>query len=157
MHHARSPNRIRDLFGYDEEWLRGRSEDARVMKGKEKGVERGRPHSERAGEAVLGSGGRATLYRALLELTCSRCGGVIREGDLFTREAGTAGGLLLLRLCRGCVPFEARGGLLDSLLTPEGACEPPPAVPTEDVREKVRSRLGPALDACRRRRDDTGR
>jgi hypothetical protein len=127
------------------------------MEGKNKGGKRGRPHSERAGEAALGSGGRATLFRALLELTCSRCGGVIREGDLFTRGHGTASELPLLRLCRGCVPFTAGGGLLDSLLAPEGGGEPPPADSTADVREKVMSRLGPALDACRRRRKETAR
>lgn len=127
------------------------------MKGKDKGVERGRPHSERAGEAVLGSGGRADLYRALRELPCSRCGGVIREGDLFTREAGRAGELPLMRRCRGCVPFRVGGGLLDSLLAPEGGGETLPAAPTADVREKVMSRLGPALDASKTRRKKTAR
>ena len=127
------------------------------MEGEDKGGERGRPHSERAGEAELGAAGRAAVYRALRELPCSRCGGVIREGDLFTREVGLASGLPLLRLCRGCVPFKAGGGLLDSLLAPGGRVEPSPAVSTADVREKVMSRLGPALDACRRRRDDTDR
>ena len=127
------------------------------MKGKEKGGKPGRPHSERAGEAVLGSGGRAGVYRALRELPCSRCGGVIREGDLFTREAGPASELPLLRLCRGCVPFKVGGGLLDSLLAPEGGAELPPAVSTADVRAKVLSRLGPALDSSRRRRKGPAR
>lgn len=54
-----------------------------------KGVH-GRPHSQRAGEAVLATGERASLYRALRELSCSRCCGVIREGELFTREVGHA-------------------------------------------------------------------
>jgi hypothetical protein len=126
------------------------------MKKKGRGEERGRPHSERAGEAVLGSGGRAAVYRALRELPCSRCGGVIGEGDLFTREAGPASELPLLRRCRGCVPFKA-GGLLDSLLAPEGGGEPLPAEASADVREKVMSRLGPALDASRRRRKETSR
>jgi hypothetical protein len=121
------------------------------MKGKDKDEKRGRPHSESAGEAALISGGLATLFRALLELTCSRCGGVIREGDLFTRESGTASELPLLRLCRGCVPFTVGGGLLDSLLAPEARGELLPTVSTEDVREKVMSRLGPALEASRRR------
>ena len=114
----------------------------------------GQPHSERAGEAVLASGERATLYRALRELACSRCGGVIREGDLFTRESGPASKLPLMRRCRGCVPFKAGGGLLDSLMKPEGGSEPLPAVVSESVREKVKSRLGPALDAGRRRRKE---
>src|ERR1700749_4734954 len=122
------------------------------MKRKNKDEERGRPHSERAGEAALSSGGRATLFRALLELTCSRCGGVIREGDLFTREHGPASELPLLRLCRGCVPFKVGVGLLDSLLAPEDRGELLPTVSTAGVREKVMSRLGPALDASRRRR-----
>jgi hypothetical protein len=119
------------------------------MKSKDKDGKRGRPHSERAGEAVLSSGGLATLFRALLELTCSRCGRVIREGDLFTREHGPASELPLLRLRRSCVPFTAGGGLLDSLLAPEDGGELLPAVSTPDAREKVMSRLGPALDACR--------
>jgi hypothetical protein len=127
------------------------------MKRKNKDEERGRPHSERAGEAALGSGGQATLFRALLELTCSRCGGVIREDDLFTRESGTASELPLLRLCRGCVPFKVEGGLLDSLLLPEDGGELLPTVSTAGVREKVMSRLGPALDACRRRRKEPAR
>ena len=120
-----------------------------------KNAKPGRPHSERVGKAVLGSGERASLYRVLRELSCSRCGSVIREGDLFTREAGPASELPLLRLCRGCVPFNVGGGLLDSLLAPDGGGELLPAVSTEDVREKVLSRLGPALDACRRRRKET--
>ena len=127
------------------------------MKGKDKSVKRGRPHSERAGEAALGAGGRAPVYRALRELLCSRCGGVIGEGDLFTRGAGPAGGVSLLRLCRGCAPFKVGGGLLDSLLAPEGADERAPAAPTADAREKSLSRLGPALDACRRRRKEPAR
>jgi hypothetical protein len=123
------------------------------MKGKVESMKRGLPHSERAGEAVLGSGERAAAYRALRELTCSRCGGVIRDGDLFTREVGRASELPLIRLCRDCVPFTAGGGLLASLLTPEGGGDVSPAVSTEDVTEKVMSRLGPALDASRRRRN----
>jgi hypothetical protein len=114
-------------------------------------VKRGSPHSERAGEAVLATGERAVLYRALRELSCSRCGGVIREGELFTREAETASGLPLVRLCRGCAPFTAGGGLLDALLAPGGE-EPRPTPASGDVREKIMSRLGPALAAGRRRR-----
>lgn len=127
------------------------------MEGKDKGEKRGRPHSERAGEAALSSGGMATLYRALLELTCSRCGGVIREGDLFTRGPSPASELPLLRRCRGCEPFKVGGGLLDSQLASEGEDELPPAVSSEDVREKVMTRLGPALDACRGRREESAR
>src|ERR1044071_8474402 len=114
------------------------------MKSNDRDGKRGRPHSEKAGEDVLSSGGRATLFRALLELTCSRCGGVIREGDLFMREPGPASELPLLRLCRGCVPFKMEGGLLDSLLAPEDGGELLPAVSTADVSEKVMSRQRPA-------------
>ena len=115
-------------------------------------VKRGRPHSERAGEAVLGSGGRAPLYRALRELSCSRCGRMIREGELFIREAEPATELPLVRLCRDCVPFAAGSRLLDALLAPEGGGEEPPNVTAVDVREKTLSRLGPALAAGKRRR-----
>lgn len=125
------------------------------MNGKGKRVEPGRSHSERAGEGVLGSGGRVGLYRALRELSCSRCGGVISEGDLFTRGRAPASGLPLLRRCRGCVPFKTGDGLLDTLLVPEGGGKLSPAVLSADVRKKVMSRLGPALDARRKRRDDS--
>lgn len=110
------------------------------------------PHSERAGAAVLGSGEQATLYRALLELTCSRCAGVIREGDLFTRRAEKADGLPLVRCCRACVPFKTGGGLLDALFVAEGGGEATSAAYPAEVREKVLSRLGPALAASRERR-----
>lgn len=119
-----------------------------------KDAQRGEPHSERAGEAVLDSGGRVVLYRALLELTCSRCVGVIRADDLFTREGGAAGGVPLLRLCRGCVPFRAGGGLLDALFAPDGGDKKTPDNLTATVNEKALSRLGPALAAGRRRRKD---
>jgi hypothetical protein len=115
-------------------------------------VKRGNPHSERAGEAILVTGERAALYRSLRELSCSRCGGVIREGELFIREAEPASGLPLVRLCRGCAPFSEGGGLLDALLTPGGGEEPRPIPAPSEVREKVMARLRPALAACRRRR-----
>ena len=115
-------------------------------------VKRGSPHSERAGAAVLNTGERATVYRALRELTCSPCGKIIREGELFTREAEPASGLPLVRLCGGCAPFTKGGGLLDALLAPARDEESRPAAAIGDVREKVLARLGPALDASRRRR-----
>lgn len=113
-------------------------------------VERGSPHSERAGEAVLASGEKAALYRALRELSCSRCGGVLRVGDLFTRAVEPASGLPLVRLCRGCAPFSKGGGLLEALLTPDDeGSRPAPAA--GEAREKLLARLGPALAAGRRR------
>jgi hypothetical protein len=115
-------------------------------------VKRGSPHSERAGEAMLDAGTRAALYRALRELSCSRCGGLIREGELFTREAEPASGLPLVRICRGCAPFSRGGGLLDALLASGGGEESRPTAAPGDAREKVLSRLGPALAAGRRRR-----
>ena len=121
------------------------------MKGKgRKNGASGRPHSERAGEAILDSGEQSLLYRALRDSPCSRCGEIIREGDLFTRESEPTRGLPLVRRCRNCVPFKAGGGLLDSLLAPEGVGELSPAVSTAEVREKAMARLGPALEACRR-------
>jgi len=115
-------------------------------------VKRGSPHSERAGDAVLETGARAMLYRALRELSCSRCGGVIREGEFFTREAEPASGLPLVRLCGDCAPFTRSVGLLDSLLAPAGGEESRPTHASDDAREKVLSRLGPALAAGRRKR-----
>jgi hypothetical protein len=100
-------------------------------------VKRGSPHSERAGEVILDAGTRAALYRALRELSCSRCGGLIREGELFTREAEPASGLPLVRICRGCAPFTTGGGLLDALLASGGGEEPRPAAATGDARKKV--------------------
>lgn len=109
-----------------------------------------RPHSARVGEAVLGSGERANLYRALRELPCSRCAGLICEGELFTRKAGGVGRMPLVRRCRACVPFTAGGGLLDALFASEGGGEATSAVAPAEVREKVLSRLGPALAARRK-------
>lgn len=115
-------------------------------------VGRGSPHSERAGEAVLTTGERASIYRALRELSCSRCGGLISKGELFTREAEPASGLPLVRLCPACAPFTESGGLLDALLAPAGGEEPRPTAAPAAAREKAMSRLGPALAAGRRRR-----
>ncbi len=111
-----------------------------------------RPQSERAGEAALAAGGRAALYRALRELSCSRCCGVIREGELFTRDEEPASGLPLVRICRGCAPFSKAGGLIDALLAPGEGEEPRPAEGGGDARAKALSRLGPALESSRRRR-----
>jgi len=104
---------------------------------------------------MLGSGERSPMYRALRDSSCSRCGGIIREGDLFTREAEPATGLPLIRRCRVCVPFRAGGGLLSALLDPEDGGEEMPTVTAADMKEKALSRLGPALAAGRRRRGDT--
>lgn len=114
-------------------------------------MKRGSPHSERTGEAVLATGERAQVYRALRELPCSRCGGAIREGELFTRGTEPTSGLLLVRFCGGCAPFSKGGGLLESLLAPDGNEESRPTAAHGDTREKVISRLGPALAAGRRR------
>ena len=112
----------------------------------------GRPHSERAGEASLATGEKAALYRALRELSCSRCVGAIREGELFTREEESASGLPLVRLCHKCAPFNRSGGLLESLLAPPKDEEPQTPPSPGDARAKSLSRLGPALAAGRRRR-----
>ena len=66
------------------------------------------------------------MDRALRELSCSRCCGIIRERELFTREVEPASGRPLVRLCRGGAPFTTGGGLLDA-------------------REKVMARLGQRL------------
>ena len=115
-------------------------------------VKGGSPHSERAGQGVLATGERAAVYRALLELSCSRCTGVIGEGALFTREVEPASGLPLVRLCGGCAPFTRVSGLMDELLAP-GKNEKTPTAPEPGAaREKAMSRLRPALEAGRRRR-----
>lgn len=124
--------------------------------GRGKNLRAGQPHSERGGEALLETGERAELYRALRELSCSRCGGLIRVGDLFTREAEPASGLPLVRRCRVCVPFKPCGGLLDALFTPEGGSEATPADVAEGAREKILSRLGPALAARKGQSRDDG-
>ena len=76
---------------------------------------------EGRGEALSATGERAALYHALPELTCSPCGNVIREGELFTSEAESASSLPLVIFCRACAPFTMGGGLLDALLAPDGA------------------------------------
>jgi hypothetical protein len=112
-------------------------------------------HSEKAGTAVLGSGERATLYRALRELLCSRCGGAIREGELFTREAERASGLPLVRRCGECAPFRVEGrDLLAALLAPEADRREEPTGVTGEARKKLLTRLGPALAARRRGRSE---
>ena len=85
---------------------------------------------------MLDAGRPATLYRALRELSCSRCCGVIREGDLFTREAEPASGLPLVRLCRSCEPFSTVSGLTDKLLAPVEGDGSRPATETGDARER---------------------
>jgi hypothetical protein len=77
-------------------------------------------------------------------------------GDLFTREAEPASGLPLVRCCRVCVPFKPRGGLLDALFTPEGGSEATPAEEAEGTRQKILSRLGPALATRQKRGRDDG-
>jgi hypothetical protein len=115
------------------------------------------PHSERAGDAALGSGGRAAVYRALRDLPCSRCARVIKQGDLFTRDADRATGLPLVRRCRACVPFKTTSGLLENLFQSSDEPETKPEAARPDVQEKVLSRLGPALKAGRRGRGPGGR
>lgn len=110
------------------------------------------PQSERTGEAVLARGGRAALYRALRELSCSRCCGAIQEGELFTREGEPASGLPLVRLCRACEPFTTAGGLIEKLLAPVESDASRTAPATDDAREKVLTRLGPALAQSRRKK-----
>lgn len=111
-----------------------------------------KPQSEKVGEAVLAAGGQVALYRALRELSCSRCCGVIREGDLFIREAALASGLPLVKLCRACEPFSRVGGLIDKLLAPDESDESRPTKVEGEAREKMMSRLKPALALSRRRR-----
>ena len=101
---------------------------------------------------MLATDERAAVYRALRGLTCSTCGKVIPEGEFFTRKAEPSSGLPLVRLCRGCAPFTTGGGLLDALLAADAGEESRPTATPGDVSEKAMARLGPALEAGRRRR-----
>ena len=106
-----------------------------------------------AGRASGPDGAEVPIFRALRLLFCSSCGGVIGEGEHFTRRA-LAGGPGLAAQCRKCVPFEMRpggnerrvSGLLASLLSPESPVTAPPTEGGTDVaRESMLKRLGPAL------------
>ncbi|HEY0404740.1 MAG TPA: hypothetical protein VGC89_03380, partial [Pyrinomonadaceae bacterium] len=132
--------------------------------------------SEIIGQALFGDGAQAAVYRALRQLVCSRCGGVVAAGEMFTRDRkGGQQGLRLWPRCRRCVPFaldtgkQARSPLLQSLLNPtqqqqaatENRGKPDHATnderqKAEDERQRVdeamRRRLGPALERARRSR-----
>ncbi|HEX8475558.1 MAG TPA: hypothetical protein VF666_16135 [Pyrinomonadaceae bacterium] len=113
--------------------------------------------SEIVGEAVGANDARVTIYRALRQLLCARCGAAIMEGMLFTRRASQGEGLRIFPQCRECAPFvlSAEKGresaLLQTLLSTP--VEPPVEAsvlrPTE-VAEAVEKRLGPALRRTRR-------
>jgi hypothetical protein len=81
--------------------------------------------SEIIGQALFGDGAKGTAYRALRPLVCSRCGGLVAAGEMFTRDhASGQQGLRLWPRCQACLPFAldtgkpTRSALLQSLLTP---------------------------------------
>jgi hypothetical protein len=111
--------------------------------------------SEIIGQALFGDGAKGTAYRALRPLVCSRCGGLVADGEMFTRDhASGQQGLRLWPRCQACVPFAldagkpTRSALLQSLLTPtkqepaaitEHRGEPDRATP--DKRQEADERL----------------
>jgi hypothetical protein len=120
---------------------------------------------------VVGTGEGAdkssvTVYRALRQLICAPCGGMIAEGTLFTRRSFHGQGLRILPRCQKCAPFtlsldmeteRPRSAMLDALLAPQSEPEADSCFSTskaegkrDAVREAVARRLGPAL---RRTRD----
>ena len=125
--------------------------------------------SEIIGQAVFGDGTQATAYRALRPLFCASCGGVVAEGEMFTRDSHAGQqGLRLWPRCRECVPFAfapaapLRSPLLTSLLTPTkqeetttrkgGVREQETTNERGRAAEAMRKRLGPALERARRTR-----
>ena len=117
--------------------------------------------SEIVGEADSPDGSKVMVYRALRQLFCAACDGIIREGGLFTRRALPGQGLRILPRCRGCKPFtppgyaEVQSALIESLLTPpdpEAQTEGGTPARREDLTEAVMKRLGPALSRSGKRK-----
>jgi hypothetical protein len=116
---------------------------------------------------IVGTGegaGRScvTVYRALRQLICAPCGGMINEGTLFTRRSLQGQGLRILPQCQKCAPFNLsmdgdarrpRSIMLDALLAPLSEQEADSSLKEEvaqdAVREAVAKRLGPALRRTR--------
>ncbi len=115
--------------------------------------------SEIVGTADSVGKSSVTVYRALRQLLCARCGAEIKEGALFTRRTLTGYGLRILPQCRECAPFTLRSGardrsaLIESLLSPateEASLETRKCEQQEKTAEAVEQRLGPALRRARR-------
>ena len=115
--------------------------------------------SEIAGIADSLGKSSVTVYRALRQLLCARCGSEIKEGALFTRRPLPGYGLRILPQCQDCAPFALRSGprdrsaLIESLLVP-AAGEAPAKTGKREQPEKtavaVEQRVGPALRRTRR-------
>ena len=125
--------------------------------------------SEIIGQAIFGDGAQATAYRALRQLFCASCGGVVAAGEMFTRDRHAGQGLRLWPRCQACVPFafapggtQPRSPLLKSLLTPteqeettnvkRGLKEREENDERRKTADAMRQRLGPALERARRTR-----
>jgi RNase P subunit RPR2 len=113
--------------------------------------------SEIVGTAEGANGARVTIYRALRQLLCARCGAAMTEGTLFTRRAVRGGDLHIFPQCRECAPFvlstekRSESALLRTLLsTPVEPPVEPSALRPSEVAEAVEKRLGPALRRVRR-------
>jgi hypothetical protein len=132
--------------------------------GKEKRIKVG--ISEIIGEAQMPSGDVQSAYRALRQLLCARCGKVIAVGDVFTRRTLPDFPIPISPRCNVCDPFELRlfeeskenktkSALLRSLLDDETQDKNTSRKTNdEELEEKFKSRLGPALDRVRRKRRD---
>ena len=112
--------------------------------------------SEIVGRADSAGRSNVVVYRALRQLLCAACGGMIEEGAMFTRRSLTWQGLRILPKYRKCAPFELKTGneeerqgssLLKALLAPqeESRRNGRPRRRQEAVRKAVENRLGPAL------------
>lgn len=116
--------------------------------------------SEIVGKAESVGKSRMTVYRALKPLVCAACSEPIKEGVLFTRRSLFGQGLRILPQCQKCVPFKLRAAgekerrqsaLLEALLRAQPEPSEVQRRHTEEEREAVERRLGPALRRCRQR------
>lgn len=100
--------------------------------------------SEIVGEADGADGSKVTFYRALRQLFCAACDGIIREGGLFTWRTLPGQGLRILPRCRGCEPFTPPGtarlqsALIEALFTPRPRRRNPRRGVPRDVRISLR-------------------
>jgi hypothetical protein len=117
--------------------------------------------SEIVGDAILKSGETQSAYRALRQLICARCCGIINTGDYFTRKPLHGIPMPISPRCQECEPFELKlyetetprekSELLSSLLETDNPVSQPTTTDKKEVEEKFLSRLGPALEKTKRK------